>query len=356
MVREESGSKAIIDVLVADNTVIHTQLLGAALQRDRGLRVTSWNSEVKSLIDATLEHHFDVLVISSSLEEQPDRGLEVLRSLWASRPKLRAVALLDSSQAELILKAFRAGARGVLTRFESLRTLSKCVRCVHKGQIWARSEHLSLALEALVAAHPVHVADVSSLSKREMEIVQSLAEGLTNREIAQRLGLSQHTIKNYLFRVFDKTGASNRIELLFMLSGQNNGSSSMLNDFSTMLAAGDLSAAGMTNCQQAAERGVLAAQVVLAQLLLRRKATPDDIVDSYKWYLIAKSELLQAGKTVSQGMTMEQRLHAEQMASDWLKKTQQSTTFSDTNVMPQKRHISDSTTTDISSRTKSRWV
>ena len=58
------------------------------------------------------------------------------------------------------------------------------------------------------------------LSKRELEVVRCLAEGLTNREIADRLGLSQHTIKNYLFRVFDKLGVSSRLELLFMTLAQ----------------------------------------------------------------------------------------------------------------------------------------
>jgi len=325
MVREGNGSKLIIQVLVADNTQIHTQLLGGALSRDRGLHVVTAHSDAKSIIQSTLEHDFDVLVISANLEEQPDRGLEVLRSLCASQPKLRGVALLDSSHAELILKAFRAGARGVLTRFESLQTLSKCVRCVHQGQIWASTEQISLALDALASAQPVHAGNggsLSLLSKREMEIVQSLAEGLTNREIAQRLGLSQHTIKNYLFRIFEKTGASNRIELLFMLLGHTRSSKSMLNEFLKQYGNGDLlDTTGMVECQQAAEQGILVAQLVLAQFLLRRKATPDDTVDAYKWYLIAKSQLLRASMTVSQMMTMEQLLHAEQMASEWLKKT-----------------------------------
>jgi len=61
---------------------------------------------------------------------------------------------------------------------------------------------------------------LSLLSRREMEVVRCLAEGLTNREIAERLQLSQHTIKNYLFRVFDKLGVSSRVELLFMTLNQ----------------------------------------------------------------------------------------------------------------------------------------
>jgi DNA-binding NarL/FixJ family response regulator len=346
MVREVPGSKQMIQVLVADSTLIHTQLLGGALSRDRGLHVVSAHSDAKSIIQATLEHDFDVLVISANLEEQPDRGLEVLRSLCASQPKLRAVALLDSAHAELILKAFRAGARGVLTRFESLQTLSKCVRCVHQGQVWASAEQISVALEALVSAHPVHANDGSSLSllsKREMEIVQSLSEGLTNREIAQRLGLSQHTIKNYLFRVFEKTGASNRIELLFMLLAQNRSTQSMLHEFLKQFGNGEIpDKKGMVECQQAAERGVLVAQLVLAQFLLRRRATPDDTVDAYKWYLIAKSQLLRASMTISEMMSMEQLLQAEQMASDWLKKSVAKSNFSDAGFANPRRQISDS--------------
>jgi DNA-binding CsgD family transcriptional regulator len=68
---------------------------------------------------------------------------------------------------------------------------------------------------------------LSLLSKREMDVVRSLAEGLTNREIAERLGLSQHTIKNYLFRVYDKLGVSSRLELLFMTLTQSGGPPSL---------------------------------------------------------------------------------------------------------------------------------
>jgi DNA-binding NarL/FixJ family response regulator len=204
---------------VADDNHIHTQLLADALRRDSQLEVISSLSRSEEIIEAANLHKFDVVVISANLDEEPLRGFEVLRHLRTLNPAIRAVMLLESSKREIILRAFHAGARGIFSRHESVETLSKCVRSVHHGQIWANSQQMSYAVEALASAPVVRAVDADGLtllSKREMEVVRCLAEGLTNREIAERLGLSQHTIKNYLFRVFDKVGVSSRLELLFM--------------------------------------------------------------------------------------------------------------------------------------------
>ena len=115
------------------------------------------------------------------------------------------------------MEAFRAGARGLFSRHESLETLGKCVRTVFEGEVWATSQQIAFAIEALASSPTMRTVGpngLSLLSKRELDVVHCLAEGLTNREIAERLSLSQHTIKNYLFRVFDKLGVSSRLELL----------------------------------------------------------------------------------------------------------------------------------------------
>jgi DNA-binding NarL/FixJ family response regulator len=96
-------------------------------------------------------------------------------------------------------------------------SLARCIQCVSEGQIWANSRELRYLLEALGEALPLRVIDARGaalLSRRELEVVRCVAEGLSNREIAQRLGLTEHTVKNYLFRIFDKLGVSKRVEVV----------------------------------------------------------------------------------------------------------------------------------------------
>jgi DNA-binding CsgD family transcriptional regulator len=95
---------------------------------------------------------------------------------------------------------------------------------VFEGQVWATSREIRIALDALSSAPTIRALNagaLSLLSQRELQVVHHLAEGLTNREIGVRLGLSRHTIKNYLLKIFDKLGVSNRVELLFLTLSQS---------------------------------------------------------------------------------------------------------------------------------------
>ncbi|HXX18530.1 MAG TPA: LuxR C-terminal-related transcriptional regulator [Candidatus Acidoferrum sp.] len=105
----------------------------------------------------------------------------------------------------------------MIFRDEPLHTLAKCIHAVHKGQIWASSEHLGFLIDALGRTRPLYLRDargIDLLSKREAGVIQLVAEGLTNRAISSELGLTEHTIRNYLQHVYEKLGISTRVELV----------------------------------------------------------------------------------------------------------------------------------------------
>lgn len=207
----------VIRVLAADGTRMNSQLLAAALEREKRFDVLSPVADAQSLITTVLSEKPAVVVISAELEDDPRKGFAVAAELRTLSPETRVVMLLDTSEPRAVVEAFRAGARGVFCRSESLKSLAKCICCVQQGQVWASSKELRYLLDALTQALPRRMMDgrgAAMLSRREQEVVRCVAEGLSNREIAQRLGLTEHTVKNYLFRIFDKLGVSKRVEVV----------------------------------------------------------------------------------------------------------------------------------------------
>jgi two-component system, NarL family, nitrate/nitrite response regulator NarL len=173
----ELHSQDLIHVLVGDNSRIDSHLLAEALRRDHGLQIVGCTSSSREFLEIATHTKLDVAIISASLDDDPRGGMATLRELHDIHPDFPAVLLLDSPKRELVLDAFRAGARGIFSKHESLETLCKCVRVVHEGQVWASSREVKFALDLL--------------SRRELQVVHYLAEGLTNREIGVRLGLSR---------------------------------------------------------------------------------------------------------------------------------------------------------------------
>jgi DNA-binding NarL/FixJ family response regulator len=316
------STPAPIRVLVTDDTRVHTELLADALKRDGNLQITTSPSGSGGLTGRPDLRDVDVLLLSSTLDEQPGHGFKILRGLHSSHGYVPAVMLLDSSKQEAILEAFRSGARGVLGRHESVEIYSKCLRRVHEGQIWANSEQVGLLAQAFASSDTLHAVDargMNLLSKREMEIVRSVAQGLTNREIAERLRLSPHTIKNSLFRIFDKLGVSNRVELLFMTMSHGHHAQLKFEHF--LADHGDVDfqdESTLVACKRAAEQGVLMAQLALAQFYSANRKNPSDVLHAYAWHSIVCERMSQAWKDATKAMTIDQVLEAEQMAARWL--------------------------------------
>jgi DNA-binding NarL/FixJ family response regulator len=212
-----TNGESRIDLLVCDGGRMYAQLMAEALQCDRHLRVIAFAADEREFLELASRYTVDVVIVGATGTTDPLGGLKTLREFHAAYPSIPAVVLLDSCRREDVLEAFCSGARGIFGKGESIESLRKCVRVVYEGQVWANSRDLKFVLEALAGTASIRAVDASGmnlLTLREHEVAQHVAEGLTNREIASRMGLSHHTIKNYLLRIFDKLGVSNRVELL----------------------------------------------------------------------------------------------------------------------------------------------
>jgi two-component system, NarL family, nitrate/nitrite response regulator NarL len=205
-----------IRVLAADSTPMSSQLLAQALAQNTQFQVTGIEPKAASILAAVADEKPNVVLMSSVLEES-STGFDLIRRVCSTRPETRVVMLMDTSKRSAVVEAFRSGAHGVFSRTESPKLLAKCICSVHQGQVWANSAELRFLLEALCESEPSNTIEAGKeaiLSKREQDVVRCVAEGLSNREIASRLGLTEHTVKNYLFRIFDKLGVSSRVEVV----------------------------------------------------------------------------------------------------------------------------------------------
>ncbi len=308
-----------IRVLVAESSPMHTRLLADALRLDPTLEVVEHDSDSSALVATVRKCPVDVLVVSANLDEHPGRGFEVLHQLRKLRLPTRTVVLPDSSKDEMVLKAFRAGARGVFSKSDPPEHLAKCVRCVHEGQVWADSQSLHVAVEALAnspALQAVDAGGMKRLSERELQVVRGIAEGLTNKEIAERLLLSQHTVKNYLFRIYDKLGVSSRLELLFMTLSDGSEGAGSGHEISKVAPEESV-------LLREASEGAAASQMALARFYFNRRHDAEDLISAYTWYLVATERAFQSRGEVARLMTPEQMDEAKHRASALLARLNQ---------------------------------
>lgn len=204
-------------VLVADRDSMSSQSLAAAIAANCGYEAAAIPSS--ELLRTLATRESDLVVIGA--DPKSSFGFDLASALYRAYPKVALVILLDQPTRAAVINAFRAGARGVFSRQQSVEKFLDCIEHVSQGSIWAGTAESTFLLEAfrsIPAPVVSRASDGASLTKRELQVVQSAARGRTNKRIASELGLSEHTVKNYLYRAFEKLGVSSRMELLFYLT------------------------------------------------------------------------------------------------------------------------------------------
>ena len=212
------SEKERISILIGHHSAMKCDLLEDAFNRRSRFRVVGRGASSQEVVTLACSCNADVALISPKLEDGALNGFIALRQIHETRPAMRSIMLLDSLEPQLVVDSFRGGAKGVFCPTQNhFDTLCRCVSRVRAGQIWAGSTELAYVMDAFANFAPLRIVKPDGqklLSKREEDVVRLVADGFSNRDIANELSLSEHTIKNYLFHIFDKLGVSSRVELV----------------------------------------------------------------------------------------------------------------------------------------------
>jgi DNA-binding NarL/FixJ family response regulator len=204
---------------------MQAQLLTSALRRRSEFHITICPMDSISILQTVNAKPPGIAVLSVHSHADAAETVITLRRFHLAHPAIPKVLLVDTCDRELVVSAFRSGARGIFPITEAnLRLLCKCLLCVAAGQIWANTEQLNYLMDLISEVPSLRVLNSggsSLLTPREEQVVALVAEGMGNRQVARELNLSEHTIKKYLYRVFEKLGISTRVELV--LYAVNNG-------------------------------------------------------------------------------------------------------------------------------------
>lgn len=215
----------IIRVLIADSNRMQAQLLAGALRRRPEFHVASCKMEIISILQAVASKPPTVAMLSVNSSANYSDMVMTLRRFHLSYPEIPKILLMESPDREQVVSAFRSGARGIFCLTDAtIRLLCKCILRVSSGQIWASAEQLNYLVDLISEVPSLRVVNAIGkdlLTPREEQVVALVAEGMGNRQIARELNLSEHTVKKYLFRIFEKLGVSTRVELV--LYAMNNG-------------------------------------------------------------------------------------------------------------------------------------
>jgi DNA-binding NarL/FixJ family response regulator len=211
-------TSASIPVLIADSNRMQAQLLTSALRRRSEFRIATCAIDASSILQAVALIPAKVVVLSLNRSISIASQLAAMRRVHLSHPAVAKVLLVESYDRELVVNAFRSGVRGIFCISDThFRLLCRCIQRVAGGQIWANSEQMSFLLDLVSEVPSLRVLNTrghSLLTPREEQVVALVAEGLSNRGTARELNLSEHTVKKYMFRIFDKLGISSRVELV----------------------------------------------------------------------------------------------------------------------------------------------
>ncbi len=213
--------KSKIRIVVADDHPIFRDGLCKLLALEEDFEVVAQASDGRQVLEVLQQFEPDILLLDLKMPGLD--GLGTLQRLQVARNKTRVIVLTASDDKNEFVQAMKLGTSGIVLKQTATELLIKSIRKVHAGEIWLDSHTTAAVIRQFVANEEPAVPqqmpqsprdrERSPLSQREREIVALVAQGFKNKEMAEKMFISEQTVKNHLHNIFDKLGVSDRLEL-----------------------------------------------------------------------------------------------------------------------------------------------
>jgi len=204
----------IIRIVLADYQLIFRDGMKSLLEAQPDFMVVGEAGSGTQALRLVRDLHPDVMVLDMAM---PGGGLSVLKKLAAMPQPVRTIALAPIADREMMMTALQHGARGVIGRESTTAMLFKSIRTATTDQYWIGRDDVGFIVERMRQLAQQCESDQHAkkfkLTRREMDIVTAVAAGESNKGIAERLSLSEDTVKHHVSHVFDKLGVYSRLEL-----------------------------------------------------------------------------------------------------------------------------------------------
>jgi DNA-binding NarL/FixJ family response regulator len=217
-----SNGKVKIRIVVADDHPIFRDGLCKLLALEEDFEVVAQAQDGRQVLEVLQQFEPDILLLDLKMPGLD--GLATLQRLQAVKNKTRVIVLTASDDKNEFVQAMKLGTSGIVLKQTATELLIKSIRKVHAGEIWLDSHTTQAVIRQFVAndepaqaaapaTAPMRDRERSPLSQREREIVSLVAQGFKNKEMAEKMFISEQTVKNHLHNIFDKLGVSDRLEL-----------------------------------------------------------------------------------------------------------------------------------------------
>jgi two-component system nitrate/nitrite response regulator NarL len=209
--------KGMIRVLIADDHPIVRDGLKKLLSLEEDFQIVGEASDGCEVLDRVQELDPDVLLLDLRMPNLD--GLSALQALQQTNKRTRVIVLTASEDKNEFVQAMKLGCSGIVLKQTAPELIVKSIRKVHGGEIWLDSHTTAAVMRQFAApgespgSGSGKTRERSPLSQREREIVQLVAQGYKNKEMAEKMFISEQTVKNHLHNIFDKLGVSDRLEL-----------------------------------------------------------------------------------------------------------------------------------------------